>query len=101
MYCSKCGKEILDEAVVCVHCGCAVQPMIPNTQQHNTENDTETNVLAVVALAFAFLMPIIGLILGVIGCAKYRNEKYRNWCIYSIGISILVWVFCLLIIMSL
>ncbi len=25
MFCSKCGKEINDEAVVCVHCGCAVK----------------------------------------------------------------------------
>lgn len=24
MFCSKCGKEIHDEAVICVHCGCAV-----------------------------------------------------------------------------
>lgn len=23
-YCQKCGKEIADEAVVCVNCGCAV-----------------------------------------------------------------------------
>ena len=23
MFCAKCGKEINDEAVVCVHCGCA------------------------------------------------------------------------------
>ena len=27
MFCSKCGKEINDEAVVCVHCGCATQNM--------------------------------------------------------------------------
>lgn len=25
MFCSKCGKEINDEAVVCIHCGCAVK----------------------------------------------------------------------------
>ncbi len=25
MFCSKCGKEIHDEAVVCVHCGCLVE----------------------------------------------------------------------------
>lgn len=25
MFCSKCGKEINDEAVVCVHCGCATE----------------------------------------------------------------------------
>ena len=23
MFCSKCGKEINDEAVVCIHCGCS------------------------------------------------------------------------------
>ena len=26
MFCSHCGKEIDDDAVVCVHCGCAVRP---------------------------------------------------------------------------
>jgi len=25
MFCNKCGKEINDEAVVCVGCGCAVK----------------------------------------------------------------------------
>ena len=24
MFCSKCGKEIHDEAVICIHCGCSV-----------------------------------------------------------------------------
>ena len=27
MFCSKCGKEINDDAVVCIHCGCATQNM--------------------------------------------------------------------------
>lgn len=25
MFCTKCGKEINDEAVVCVHCGCSTK----------------------------------------------------------------------------
>ncbi len=25
MFCSKCGKEIDNDAVVCVHCGCATR----------------------------------------------------------------------------
>ena len=25
MFCSKCGHEINDEAIICVHCGCAVK----------------------------------------------------------------------------
>ena len=24
-YCTHCGKELLDEAVICVHCGCSVK----------------------------------------------------------------------------
>lgn len=24
-FCTKCGKEMVDEAVVCVHCGCSVE----------------------------------------------------------------------------
>lgn len=24
-FCSKCGKELVDEAVICPHCGCAVE----------------------------------------------------------------------------
>ncbi len=27
MFCTNCGKEIDDNAVVCVHCGCATQNM--------------------------------------------------------------------------
>lgn len=25
MFCQHCGKEINDEAVICIHCGCAVK----------------------------------------------------------------------------
>ena len=35
MFCSKCGKEIDNEAVVCVHCGC---PTI-NFEKSNKEKD--------------------------------------------------------------
>ena len=35
MFCSKCGKEINDEAVVCVHCGCATG----NLQKESKEKD--------------------------------------------------------------
>ena len=28
-YCSKCGKEIMDEAVICPGCGCAQENNVP------------------------------------------------------------------------
>lgn len=34
MFCYKCGKEIDDSAVVCVHCGVATQ----NMRQHGQQN---------------------------------------------------------------
>ena len=35
MFCSKCGKEINDEAVVCIHCGCATN----NLKEENKQKD--------------------------------------------------------------
>ncbi len=29
MYCSNCGKKIDEKAVICIHCGCAVEKNIP------------------------------------------------------------------------
>jgi hypothetical protein len=54
MYCSKCGKEIHDDAVICVHCGCAVNNRkLPKTE----DNDNgEKNWVAAYMLAW-FLGP--------------------------------------------
>ncbi len=38
MFCSKCGKEIMDEAVVCPNCGCATQNY--TAQLHSNSTDT-------------------------------------------------------------
>ena len=33
-FCRKCGKEIDDDAVICVHCGCATEKAArPSTNQ--------------------------------------------------------------------
>ena len=32
MFCSKCGKEINDEAVVCIYCGCPTANYQKNTK---------------------------------------------------------------------
>ena len=35
MFCSKCGKDIDDQAVVCIHCGVPTQNFQPNQQQNS------------------------------------------------------------------
>ena len=49
MYCRKCGKEIDDEAAVCVHCGVATKEPAAEVQQPvinivNNNTNTNTNV---------------------------------------------------------
>ena len=54
-YCSKCGKELFDEAVICPGCGC---PTTPNRQYADAPS-----------FGFAllgFFIPILGLILYLV-----------------------------------
>ncbi len=45
MFCSNCGKEIDDKAVVCVHCGCA-------TKNHVQQQKPNKSMLCAVILWF-------------------------------------------------
>ncbi len=77
MFCGKCGKEINDEAVVCVNCGCEVKPIgnVVNPQS-NPEDASSVgfNILS-------FFIPLVGLILFAVwnssmpkkakGCGKW------------------------------
>lgn len=63
-YCEKCGKEIHDEAVL--------RPLR-------------------LALGFAFLCPIVGLIFGIKGIKQYAsNKKLKTQCIIAIPLSIVL-----------
>ena len=53
-FCSKCGKELLDEAVVCTECGCAVNEEL----QKESEDIGATIGFCILAA----LLPIFGLI---------------------------------------
>lgn len=65
MFCSKCGKEIHDEAVVCVHCGCSVKNT--STTVNEAPEDDQINVGLCVLSA---LIPLFGVI--------YWPVKYRS-----------------------
>lgn len=98
-YCSKCGKELMDEAVICVNCGCAVaneQTANPTAVQ-NRESSSTANC----ALIFAFLCPIVGLIIGIVGLRKYKDQRLRKRCTTAIVISIVIWILGLLAITAL
>ena len=58
MFCSKCGHEISDEAVVCTNCGCAVNGA-KNVVTAAGNEDIPNGGLNVLG----FLIPIVGLIM--------------------------------------
>lgn len=94
MFCQKCGKEINDEAVICVGCGC---PVKSNTNSVTTEPsvakpERESSSTASTALIFAFLMPIVGLIMGIVGAVKYKTTEYKHKCISAIVVSVIMWI---------
>lgn len=96
MYCQKCGKEINDEAVICVGCGCPVKSKEADVQNNvNVKQDKpikESSSMASTALLFAFLIPIAGLIMGIIGTARYKTTEYKHRCISAIVVSVVMWI---------
>ena len=56
-YCTKCGKEINEDAIICIHCGCSI-----NNTQTNKEPDSDN-----IGWGFlGFFVPIVGFILWLI-----------------------------------
>ncbi len=81
-YCSQCGKELVDEAVVCPNCGCAVQA--PVSQQEDKPS-TGLNILA-------FLFPVIGLILFLCfqKTTPVRAKAIGKWALigFVVGVAL-------------
>lgn len=53
MFCRKCGKEVLDEAVVCPHCGCQISDTNKPQSNATAAERIETDGIAKAALVYA------------------------------------------------
>lgn len=71
-FCEKCGKEIMDEAVVCPGCGCAVVKEIKKAEvsyEKCIKGAVTTNILSAVAMALGIICwLLINVWIGVILC---------------------------------
>ena len=76
MFCKNCGKEIDDNATVCIHCGVPTA----NAQQQPVVTGNKTNGLAIAGLVLSILFwtSLIGLILSIVGLQKSKTEEYNG-----------------------
>ena len=79
-YCSHCGKELLDEAVICVGCGCAVggnpAPSIPGVA---VDKNLLLNTLSQ-------RLNTNGIIWLVIGILQILGGLVFNWFLLVVGV---------------
>lgn len=81
-YCSKCGKEIADEAIICIHCGCQVEEI-------RTPKKDEISVALCILSA---IIPLFGLIYWAV--AYKETPKKAKACgitaVVSWGASLVI-----------
>lgn len=84
-FCSKCGKEIMDEAVVCPSCGCA-QANAPTA----TGQDSDSFGWA----CLGFCIPVVGLILWLIWKDNYpmKAKKAGVGALASVIVTVVIYV---------
>ena len=73
-YCSKCGKEIHDEAEICVYCGCRVK------------NETKTDGNNVARFCLTFFLGFIGSYIINHTDLKPNGWKSRTWAYFFLSI---------------
>ena len=77
-FCQHCGKEILDEAVICPGCGCSVQTT-NNTQTANVDESVSAGLVVL-----SVLIPLFGVIYWPV------KAKTRPKCAKTCGIAAII-----------
>lgn len=78
MFCSKCGKELDDEAIVCPGCGCQTHNYKSSNLQVNEKEDVikkldELKKCGYISIIGGLIIPIIGIVFGILGLSKLQN----------------------------
>ena len=79
MFCTKCGKEIMDEAVICVGCGCPVDHQSVQVAEVFGDENTMINTLAQ-------RLNTNGIIWLVIGILQIVGGFMINWFLLIVGV---------------
>lgn len=117
MFCSKCGKEISDESVICPACGVPTansQPQQAQAQQATTmppiiinNNNTNTNVNSggigrAISPKSKMVTLILCIFLGYLGIHRFYAGKIGSGLVYmfTAGLFVFGWIYDILKILS-
>lgn len=79
-YCTHCGKELFDEAVICVGCGCAVSKQ-PDQSTYKASADA-----AGILNTLSQRLNTNGIIWLVIGILQILGGLFINWFLLIVGV---------------
>ena len=122
-YCVHCGKQVLDDAIICPGCGCSVQ--YGNNNGNNAQSGSAQNnnnaqqqqyvppyadsysAMSIAGLILAFFQPLIGLILSIIahneakrtGSQKSQSMSKAGIIISAVLLGIIALIFVIYIIL--
>ena len=87
MFCKKCGKDVNDEAVVCVHCGCSLKEEFSSSPQ-------STEGAGCFLSGLSFLFPLLGLILYFVWneSKPQASKDAGKAALWGVIIGIVLWV---------
>lgn len=80
MYCKYCGKEIDDNADVCIHCGRSTRNTTQVSEQNNSSGESKTGVGALLGFFLGIIGLIVGLLLYKDGTIE-RKTFIKGWAI--------------------
>jgi hypothetical protein len=89
MFCSHCGKEIPNDAVICVGCGRAVKPI------QIIGNKWSGGMMAFLIIA-TILIPLVGIIAGIIGLTQ-DAKRGQGGLLLAVGIIMFVFWFAVIL----
>lgn len=87
-YCVHCGKEVIENAVVCIHCGCAISANnTPSATEHKKKAQA-SSILGVIGIVFAWVFALVGHITSIIGIIlgikEYKESNQMSGLVLSI-----------------
>ena len=68
-FCTNCGNELDDRAIMCPKCGIALTQTVANSGQ------TQSNGMAIAGFVLSFFIPLLGLIFSIIGLKRSKETN--------------------------